>query len=530
MNYPFFKKTHYYSEAAIIVVSAIILMMRCSMSSDGIMGGNLPYNTDDNSNPVFCPDFNTEEYATLSENPFLSVSSNPLSTFSIDVDAASYSNCRRYINEGSLPPSGATRLEEFINYFKYEYPEPQGSDPVGAHIEIAECPWDSGHTLAKIGIKARTIPQEQLPPARLTFLLDVSGSMADNNKLPLIKQAFTFLLEKLREQDRVAIVVYASSTGVVLQPTSGDQKSQIQKAIDKLQAAGSTAGGAGINLAYNIAESMYSEDASNRVILATDGDFNVGESSNAGLVELIKQKRNKGIFLTVLGFGMGNYKDSKMEALADNGNGNYAYIDGIEEAKRVFLNEFSGTIFTVAKDVKIQVEFNPASVKSYRLIGYENRLLKNDQFKNDTVDAGEVGSGQTVTAFYELIPASSSETIPGTDSLRYQVTTTPSSPSEEFFYVKIRYKDPDGSESKLITQPAGKECFSSTPSSDFHFAASVAEFGLLLRPSQFKGSASYSHVISVAEKNIGTDLEGYRKEFVALVRKAQTLTDIKYGD
>jgi Ca-activated chloride channel family protein len=526
MNRLFFKKSGYVSKVIYVVITTVItLISNCSMVPNSISDGSLSENNYDYSNPVVCPEFNTEEYASLNENPFLSVSSSPLSTFSIDVDAASYSNCRRFINEGSLPPSGSVRLEEFINYFKYEYPEPQGSDPIGAHVEIAQCPWDSGHTLAKIGIKARTIPQKNLPPAHLTYLLDVSGSMSDYNKLPLIKQAFTFLLEKLREEDKVAIIVYAGSAGVVLQPTSGAKKSQIEKAIESLQAGGSTAGGAGINTAYNIAESMYSQNASNRVILATDGDFNIGESSEAGLVELIKQKRNKGIFLTVLGFGMGNYKDSKMEALADNGNGNYAYIDGIAEAKRVFLNEFSGTIFTVAKDVKIQVEFNPTSVKSYRLIGYENRVLHNEDFKNDSVDAGEVGSGQTVTAFYELIPTSSSETDPGTDSLRYQAQTLLSSPSDEFFFVKIRYKDPDGSESKLITQPVGKECFTTSPSPDFLFAASVAEFGLILRPSQYKGSASYYHIASVAEKCIGGDVDGFRKEFVALVKTAQELTD-----
>lgn len=524
MNRSFFTKSHYSSMVILVITSAIILISNCAMAPDSFSNGSLSDNIYDNSNPVVCPEFNTEEYAALSENPFISVSSSPLSTFSIDVDAASYTNSRRFINDGTLPPSGAVRLEEFINYFNYEYAEPQGSDPIGAHIELAVCPWNSGHSLAKIGLKARTIPEENLPPAHLTFLLDVSGSMADYNKLPLIKQAFKFLLEKLREQDRVAIVVYAGAAGVVLQPTSGDNKLQIESALDKLEAGGSTAGGAGINAAYTVAESMHSDNATNRVILATDGDFNIGESSEAGLLELVKQKRNKGIFLTVLGFGMGNYKDNKMEVLADNGNGNYAYIDNISEAKRVFLNEFGGTIFTVAKDVKIQVEFNPALVKSYRLIGYENRVLYNEDFNNDTVDAGEVGSGQTVTAFYELIPTSSSEPIPGTDSLRYQVQTAPSSPSEEYFYVKIRYKDPAGTESKLILQPAGKESFSSTPSADFQFAASVAEFGLLLRPSQFKGSASYTHIISAAEKTIGTDLDGYRKEFVALVKKAQTLT------
>jgi Ca-activated chloride channel family protein len=490
-------------------------------------GATLSDNSYEYSDPVVCDQFNTEEYASLDENPFLPVTSNPLSTFSIDVDAASYSNCRRFITNGSLPPAGAVRIEEFVNYFKYEYPQPGGDDPIGAHIEIAECPWNTAHTLAKIGIKARDISQENLPPANLTFLIDVSGSMAADNKLPLLKAAFRYLLEKLREEDRVAIVVYAGAAGVVLPPTSGENKSQITGALEKLEAGGSTAGGAGINAAYAVAETMYSENATNRVILATDGDFNVGESSDAGLVNLIKQKRDDGIFLTVLGFGMGNYKDSKMEALADNGNGNYAYIDGASEAKRVFLNEFGGTIFTVAKDVKIQVEFNPASVKAYRLIGYENRLLHNEEFNNDSADAGEVGAGQTVTAFYELITASSQEIIPGTDPLRYQ--TQPqipdSSQTDEFLYVKMRYKDPNGSISKLITQPAGNECFTASPSSDFLFAAAVAEFGLLVRPSTYKGAASFNHAASAGEKNTGSDPDGFKSEFVKLVRRASELTE-----
>jgi Ca-activated chloride channel family protein len=349
--------------------------------------------------------------------------------------------------------------------------------------------------------------------------------MADENKLPLIKLAFEYLLKKLREEDNVAIVVYASQAGVALSPTSGADKSKITNAIEKLKSGGSTAGGAGINAAYAVAEEIYSENATNRVILATDGDFNVGVSSNEGLVNLIKQKRDKGIFLSVMGFGMGNYKDSKMEALADNGNGNYYYIDSPTEARRVFLREFGGTIFTVAKDVKIQVEFNPAMIKAYRLIRYENRILDNQDFNLDTTDAGEMGLGQTVTAFYELIPSMYQETIPGTDSLRYQVQQQipDTSQSNEFFYVKIRYKNPDNSNSILITSPAGKECFTDSPSSDFLFASAVTEFGLLVRPSDFKCDASFQHVISIAEENTGTDPKGRRSEFVALVKEAWTL-------
>ena len=508
-----------------LVLAAIAVIAGCAMlSEDNALGGapgSIMYDYDQGTL------FNTEEYASVDENPFLPVSSSPLSTFSIDVDAASYSNCRRFITTGSLPPAGAVRIEEFVNYFAYEYPEPKDSDPVGAHVEIAECPWNSSHSLAKIGVRARTIAADNLPPAHLTFLIDVSGSMGSDNKLPLLKQAFGHLLEKLREEDMVAIIVYSGAAGVRLQPTSGGDKSTINAALARLTAGGSTAGGAGIVTAYDVAEKMYSGNATNRVILATDGDFNVGESSEAGLVELIKKKRDKGIYLTVLGFGMGNLKDSKMEALADNGNGNYAYVDGVNEAKRVFLNEFGGTIFTVAKDVKIQVEFNPSMVKAYRLIGYENRVLHNEDFNNDTVDAGEVGSGQTVTALYELIPSSSEEEVPGVDSLRYQAqqAVADTAQSGEFFYVKIRYKDPDGTTGRLIEEPAGLECFTEFPSSDFSFAAAVAEFGLLLRPSKYRGDASFSHAASAGEEHVGTDLDGFRKEFVELVRRAQELSD-----
>ncbi|MEM9982847.1 MAG: von Willebrand factor type A domain-containing protein, partial [Bacteroidota bacterium] len=367
------------------------------------------------------PDQNTEEYGIIKENQFLEVKKTPLSTFSIDVDRAAYSNVRRFINNGQMPPKDAVRIEEMINYFAYEYPQPTGTHPFAVHTEVAACPWNSAHQLALVNLQAKKIPTDNLPPSNLVFLIDVSGSMSSANKLPLLKSAFKLLTQQLRAQDKVSIVVYAGAAGLVLPPTPGNNQQAIVEALERLNAGGSTAGGAGIELAYKVAKENFMEGGNNRVILATDGDFNVGASSDDDMIRLIEEKRKTGIFVTTLGFGMGNYKDAKMEKIADKGNGNYAYIDNIQEAKKVLINEFGGTMFTVAKDVKLQLEFNPAQVKAYRLIGYENRLLNKEDFNDDTKDAGELGAGHTVTALYELIPVDAAgDNIKPVDDLKYQ--------------------------------------------------------------------------------------------------------------
>jgi Ca-activated chloride channel family protein len=471
-------------------------------------------------------DFNTEEYDRIYENEFLDALSNPLSTFSIDVDTASYSNVRRFINDSQLPPQDAVRIEEFINYFNYDYPPPQDEHPFSINTELSECPWNTAHQLVHIGLQGRKIPKEQLPDSNLVFLLDVSGSMNEPNKLPLVKQGFKLLVEQLYEKDRIAIVVYAGAAGLVLPPTPGDNKAVILQAIDMLEAGGSTAGGEGIELAYQIAKENLIEGGNNRVILATDGDFNVGPSSDAELVRLIEQKRDEGIFLTILGFGTGNYKDSKMEQLADKGNGNYAYLDNIREAKKVLVSELAGTLLTIAKDVKIQIEFNPAKVKAYRLIGYENRMLAKEDFADDTKDAGELGAGHTVTALYELIPADADEATRPTPELKYQETdlSAEAEQTNELMTVKLRYKRPDEDESILMVHPVLDESVSLDQSSDnFKFSAAVAEFGLLLRDSQFKGEATYDQVLELAKGAKGQDEAGYRAEFIRLVETVELL-------
>ena len=472
-------------------------------------------------------EYNTEEYDRIYENPFLSVISNPLSTFSIDVDVASYANVRRFLNNGTLPPEDAVRIEELINYFNYDYPEPAGKHPFSITTEISDCPWNKGHKLILIGIQGKKIDFEKAPPVNLVFLIDVSGSMSTPNKLPLLKRAFRLLVNQLRPIDKVAIVVYAGSAGLVLPPTSGAEKEKILSALERLEAGGSTAGGEGIKLAYKIAEENFIRGGNNRVILATDGDFNVGITSDAELVRLIEKERKTGVYLTVLGFGMGNYKDSKMEKLADKGNGNYAYIDNILEARKVLVNEMGGTLFTIAKDVKIQVEFNPARVKAYRLIGYENRLLRAEDFNNDKKDAGELGAGHTVTALYEIIPADSKEEVPGIDSLRYQrVKIDPSAyRTNEIMTVKFRYKRPGEEKSILIVKNViDKKVPLEKTSDNFRFAAAVAEFGLLLRDSDYKKDANYKQVIELAKGAMGEDREGYRAEFIKLVRMAEALS------
>ena len=466
--------------------------------------------------------FNTEEYDHIYENPFVSVINKPLSTFSVDVDRASYSNVRRMLQNNQKPNPDAVRIEELINYFKYNYPAPTGTNPFSVNLEIANCPWNNSHQLLSIGLQGKDIDIDKAPNSNLVFLIDVSGSMSDANKLPLLKSSFKILIEKLRPKDRVAMVVYAGAAGIVLPSTSCDEKDKIMEAFNKLEAGGSTAGGEGIKLAYKIAKENFIESGNNRVILATDGDFNIGESSDASMVRLIESKREDGIFLTILGFGMGNYKDSKMEKLSNAGNGNYAYIDNILEAKKTLGKEFFGTIYTIAKDVKIQIEFNPSQVKAYRLIGYENRMLAAEDFNDDTKDAGEIGANHTVTALYELIPANSDEKIPGIDELEYQKSSVIE--SNDLMTIKLRYKQPDGNESKLIKQKVTTSNIKQKSSSNnFNWASTVAEFGLLLRYSKFKGNANWNNVLLNAKNNKGDDIEGYRAEFIRLVEIAQLL-------
>lgn len=471
-----------------------------------------------------------ENYAHITENGFKKAVDNPLSTFAVDVDAASYSNMRRFVNGGNLPPKDAVRIEEMINYFDYNYEQPKGQDPVNIVTEIGSAPWNNQHRLVHIGLKAKNIPTEKLPLSNLVFLIDVSGSMESQNKLPLLISSLRLLTDNLRDQDKVAIVVYAGNSGLVLPSTAGDNKQAIKEALSKLSAGGSTAGGEGIKLAYKVATDNFIKGGNNRIILATDGDFNVGANSDADMQTLIEEKRKSGVFLTVLGFGMGNYKDSKMEVLANKGNGNYAYIDDINEARKVLINEFGGTLFTVAKDVKLQVEFNPNKVQAYRLIGYENRLLNNEDFNDDQKDAGEMGAGHTVTALYEIIPVGvESKFIKSVDALKYQKTTKTNSSStsntNELLTVKMRYKQPDGEKSKLLEQPVIDRYQDklSKASDNFRFSASVAMFGMLLRQSEFVQSSSFEQVISLADGAKGIDKEGYRAEYVKIAKSAQLL-------
>ncbi len=472
-------------------------------------------------------DHNTESYDRIYENEFLEALSNPLSTFSIDVDAASYSNTRRFLNDGYLPPPDAVRIEEFINYFSYEYPQPDDGMPFSITTEISECPWENKHKLLHIGLQGKNVPMEDIPPGNLVFLLDVSGSMDRPAKLPLLKSAFKLLVKQLRDEDRVAIVVYAGASGLVLSSTPGSQKETIINAIESLYPGGSTAGAAGIQLAYEIAKKNFIKGGNNRVILATDGDFNVGVSGDGELVRIIEEKREQGVFLTVLGFGTGNLKDSKMEKLADKGNGNYAYIDNLMEARKVLVNELGGTLFTIAKDVKIQLEFNPARVLAYRLIGYENRMLKKEDFNDDKKDAGEIGSGHTVTAIYEIIPIGADVKLSDVDDLKYQRTRIDPAAYEsaDLLTVKFRYKKPDGDKSKLIIVSVPDQEMKLAKSSDnFRFSAAVAEFGMLLRDSKFKGDADYDQVIELASGARGEDSEGYRVEFIRLVKLSKDLS------
>jgi Ca-activated chloride channel family protein len=472
-------------------------------------------------------EFDTEDYDHIVENKFLAATQNPLSTFSIDVDEASYSNIRRYLQNGSIPPAGAVRIEEMINYFDYSYSQPVNGDPFSVITEISECPWSPEHKLVHIGLQGKQIPVGNLPASNIVFLIDVSGSMDEPNKLPLVQASMKMLVDQLREQDKVAIVVYAGNAGLVLPSTSGVNKQKIKEAIDNLEAGGSTAGGEGIQLAYKTANANFIKGGNNRIVLATDGDFNVGASSDDELVTMIEKERKSGVFLSVLGYGMGNYKDNKMQQLADKGNGNHSYIDNINEARKVLVTEFGSTLFTIAKDVKIQVEFNPANVQAYRLVGYENRVLASEDFNDDTKDAGELGSGHTVTALYEIIPVGVKDSFTkSVDPLKYQSNDKKivSSNTNEIMTIKLRYKKPDEDISQLIIHSVNDDKIALVNTSDnFRFSAAVAEFGLLLRSSEYKQQSSYQQVVSMAKTAKGNDDNGYRAEFIQLVQTATSL-------
>jgi len=469
---------------------------------------------------------NTEAYDKIVDNPFRRAASEPLSTFSIDVDTASYANVRRFLSQNMLPPKDAVRIEELLNYFPYRDTPPSSSSehPFAVHIEVAACPWDAEHRLARVGIAARAIDQSRRPASNLVFLVDVSGSMLQPDKLPLVQWGLQRLVEQLGENDQVAIVVYAGASGLVLPSTSCLQKAEIMSAIDQLRAGGSTNGGAGIQLAYDIAARNFIKKGTNRVILATDGDFNVGTVDEGELIRLIEAKAKSGVFLSVLGFGMGNLKDRTLEKLADKGNGHYAYIDSPREAYKVLVEEMGSTLITVAKDVKIQVEFNPSKVGAYRLIGYENRIMAHQDFNDDTKDAGEIGAGHHVTALYELVPPGKEGDLPRVDPLKYAKSATKPVPSNESFTVKLRYKRPDGDTSRLLefgVVDSGRSF--GEASDDLKFACAVAGFGMLLRDSAGKGSMTYPGVLEIAQASLSQDPSGYRQEFVAAVRQAQTL-------
>ncbi len=475
-----------------------------------------------------------EQYAQIVENRFASVSDEPLSTFSIDVDTASYANTRRFLSQNQLPPANAIRIEEFINYFSYDYPAPKEGEPFSVNMEVADCPWQPAHQLVRIGLKGKDVPQEQRPASNIVFLLDVSGSMQNANKLPLLKQAMKLLTDQLTESDRVSIVTYAGNAGLALDTTNGESKQTIRDAIDALNANGSTNGSAGIQLAYEKATQSFIKAGANRVILATDGDLNVGVTNDDALVELIKAKAASGVCLTVLGFGEGNLKDGKLEKLADNGNGMYAYIDSLREARKVLVEQITGSLVTIAKDVKIKVEFNPAEVAAYRLLGYENRLMSAPDFENDAKDAGEIGAGHTVTALYEIVPSKAIQQLTSTTaSLKYQRTLTPTEPpkeltaaaeSGELLTLSLRYKQPDGDESTLseFTVENKRHSFDDA-STDFRFATAVASFAMVLRNSEFQGNSTLASVEEVASSAIGSDPQGHRTEFLDMVRKASTL-------
>lgn len=481
--------------------------------------------------PPAQPDgWNREAYDHLDENPFIAVKDDPLSTFSIDVDTASYSNLRRMIErEGRTTiPKGAIRIEELVNYFTYTYRQPGKDHPLAVDVEVTGCPWTPAHRLARVALQAKTLDLAERKPSNLVFLIDSSGSMRSADKIDLLKKAYGILVEQLDERDRVAIVAYAGSAGLVLPSTTANHRETVKSAVEQLQAGGSTAGGAGIELAYETAREHFIEGGNNRVILATDGDFNVGVTSQSELVDLIREEAGSGVYLTVLGFGTGNYQDARMEALSNHGNGNYAYIDNLAEARKVFLNDLMSTLYTVCKDVKFQIEFNPALAEAYRLIGYENRQLADRDFADDKKDAGDVGSGHQVTALYELIPTGAGTEQAVTGDLRYQ-TQRKTVDSEELMQIKVRYKEPDGDTStEMVEQVPAPGGWSEGPdfaaaSEDTRFAAAVAAFGMILRGSEYSGDADLKWVQRTASKAIGDDPGGYRAGFVSLAGKARDL-------
>jgi Ca-activated chloride channel family protein len=479
---------------------------------------------------------NTEAYDAVTDNAFMDVRGNPVSTFSIDVDSASYANVRRFLNAGQRPPKGAVRIEELLNYFTYDYPQPNGEQAFSATLEAGPCPWKPEHRLVRVGLKGREIKRDQRPATNLVFLVDVSGSMQPANKLPLVKESLRLLVDQLSGEDRVSIAVYAGASGCVLEPTS--DKALVRAALDKLEAGGSTNGASGIQLAYDLAQKAFIQGGVNRVILATDGDFNVGITSQSALIDLIESKAKSGVFLSVLGFGMGNLKDSTLEKLADKGNGNYAYIDTLNEGRKVLVEQMSGTLVTIAKDVKIQVEFNPAQVTAYRLIGYENRLLAKEDFNDDTKDAGEIGAGHSVTALYEVVPAGQQPPNRAVDPLKYQNPAPAPAQiaavnplSREMLTLKLRHKLPDGDKSQLLELPLVDEGAAREKTSrDFRFAAAVASFGMLLRESPYKGSANWDTTMELAVEGKGEDSSGYRGEFISLIGKAKALDQIRSGN
>lgn len=468
-----------------------------------------------------------ESYKHINENGFQSPKEEALSTFAIDVDNASYSNFRRFINNGTLPPADAVRIEEMINYFKYDLKSPEGNEPVAIQSELSVAPWNTKHQLLRVALKARDVEKDKLPPSNLVFLIDVSGSMAPYNRLPLVKSSLKMLVEQLREKDKVAIVTYAGGADIKLTSTSGNEKSKINAVIDQLNAGGGTAGGAGLKMAYQVARENFIKKGNNRIILATDGDFNIGASSDEDMEHLIVHERESGINISVLGYGMGNLQDSKMELIADKGRGNYAYIDNITEARKAMVTEFGGTLFTVAKDVKVQVEFNPGKVQAYRLIGYENRLMAKEDFNNDRKIGGDMGVGHVVTALYEIIPAGiKSNFAPNVDPLKYQQEeeTKSSGNSSEIATVKFRYKDPEGEESRLQKLVIDdKPIALANTSNDFRFASAVAELGMLIRDSEFKQKSDFEKLIARAKDARGKDEDGYRAEFVRLAESAKSL-------
>jgi Ca-activated chloride channel family protein len=468
----------------------------------------------------YAPIEGTEEYAAAQESPFKDVRTSPLSTFSADVDTASYGILRRFLRERQRPEPEAVRIEELVNYFDYHYPEPDGAHPFSVTAELGVCPWEPEHLLCMIGVQAARLENTEEIANNLVFLLDVSGSMNEANKLPLVQESMKLLLEQLGDNDRVSIVTYAGSDRIVADSIPGSEQDRLTRLIDTLSAGGSTAGANGLRSAYELAGRNYIRGGNNRVILCSDGDFNVGESSVEDLQALIKQEREKGVFLSVLGYGMGNFKDNRMSTLADNGNGNYAYIDTLQEAHKVLADEFGATMFTVAKDVKLQVEFNPLAVSGYRLIGYDTRRLENEDFANDQKDAGDMGSGHTVTAFYELIPAGSPESAPE-DPLKYSAAVPTG--SDELMTVSLRYKTPTGDESRLTELPVPPEAYRAHNSENFLFASAVAEFGLLLTRSDYAAGSSAESALSRAELGLGEDRYGLRTEFTELVRAFMNL-------